>query len=165
MSIKAIETLYHGCLFRSRKEARLAVLLDYLHIRWEYEPEGYEFDNGARYLCDFLLPDDSLWVEVKGVEPTLMEFERASQLAVNKPDQAVIITWENFDHETCGNNVAFWHDKDGVFHSQKGIRWLDNAEAGWKTARSARFERGDIYKPMSWPEPLPGGVMNTELSF
>lgn len=67
MTIKAIETSYAGCRFRSRTEARWAVLFDALKIRWEYELEGFELPSG-RYLPDFLLPDyfpRGVWFEVK----------------------------------------------------------------------------------------------------
>src|SRR5262245_20844714 len=66
LSIQAIETHYAGCRFRSRLEARWAVFFDYLGIRWEYEPEGFEVENGKRYLPDFYLPGLSHYVEVKG---------------------------------------------------------------------------------------------------
>jgi hypothetical protein len=65
VTIKAIETRYAGCHFRSRLEARWAVFFDYLGVRWEYEPEGFESSYG-RYLPDFYLPDLDLYVEVKG---------------------------------------------------------------------------------------------------
>lgn len=42
MDIKAIETCYAGCRFRSRLEARWAVFFDALGLEWEYEPEGFE---------------------------------------------------------------------------------------------------------------------------
>lgn len=88
--IKAIETQYKGYRFRSRLEARYAVMFDAMGIRWEYEPQGFEcearlsmsegrtstWDDGAkthippmnpiRYLPDFYLPDLKMWVEVKG---------------------------------------------------------------------------------------------------
>ena len=71
--IKAIETEYKGYRFRSRLEARWAVFFDACNAKWEYEPEGFELDNGQWYLPDFLLHDvkgrasGDLWVEVKGV--------------------------------------------------------------------------------------------------
>jgi len=40
--IKAIETKYAGCLFRSRLEARWARFFDAAGVRWEFEPEGFE---------------------------------------------------------------------------------------------------------------------------
>jgi hypothetical protein len=65
-AIKAIETEYAGCRFRSRLEARWAVFFDALSIKWLYEPQGYILGNGDAYLPDFWLPDLQLWVEVKG---------------------------------------------------------------------------------------------------
>lgn len=69
-SVRAIETRYAGCNFRSRLEARWAVFFDALGIPWEYEPEGFErqfYEDGptVRWLPDFLLPNQNIWVEVK----------------------------------------------------------------------------------------------------
>ena len=60
--IKVIETKYNGYHFRSRLEARWAVFFDVLGIIYEYEKEGFKFD-GNKYLPDFYLPNDKLWVE------------------------------------------------------------------------------------------------------
>lgn len=80
-AIKAIETHYAGCRFRSRLEARWAVFFDTLGITWEYEAQGYELEDGTRYLPDFWLPgvhvetDDrvlhGIHVEVKGSDDQL----------------------------------------------------------------------------------------------
>lgn len=66
MEIKAIETEYNGYKFRSRLEARWAVFFDELGIKYEYEEEGFELDDGTRYLPDFHLTDLNMYVEVKG---------------------------------------------------------------------------------------------------
>ncbi len=63
--MKAIETRYKGYRFRSRLEARWAVYFDAIGLKWEYEPEGFEFKNGTRYLPDFRLPEIGKWAEVK----------------------------------------------------------------------------------------------------
>ena len=66
-TIQAIETSYAGCRFRSRTEARVAVMLDAAGLPWEYEPEGFETTCG-RYLPDFrvtLWPGKTWWLEVK----------------------------------------------------------------------------------------------------
>ena len=63
--MKAIETNYQGYRFRSRLEARYAVFLDALGLRWRYEAEGMEFSAGFRYLPDFYLPDWDIYLEVK----------------------------------------------------------------------------------------------------
>lgn len=63
--IKAIETRYKGCRFRSRLEARWAVFFDTLGVKWEYEKEGYDLGAAGRYLPDFWLPNEQVWVEIK----------------------------------------------------------------------------------------------------
>ena len=62
MEIKAIETDYNGYKFRSRLEARWAVFFDAAKIKYEYEPEGYELADNERYLPDFYLPDEDIFV-------------------------------------------------------------------------------------------------------
>jgi hypothetical protein len=76
----AIETSYAGCRFRSRLEARWAIVFDELGLEWVYEPQGYlvgppaGLDSDKRpdpgdqrpYLPDFWLPERREWVEVKG---------------------------------------------------------------------------------------------------
>ena len=76
---KSIETIYNGYRFRSRLEARWAVLFDAMGIEYEYEPQGFDLGDGIYYLPDFLLhgvkgrndgfekDNNSVWVEVKGV--------------------------------------------------------------------------------------------------
>lgn len=66
---KAIETRYKGYRFRSRLEARWAVFMDSLGIRWEYEREGFDL-GGVGYLPDFWLPELRMWVEVKAEKPS-----------------------------------------------------------------------------------------------
>jgi len=65
-TITPIETLYGGCRFRSRLEARWAVFFDALDLRWEYEPEAFALPSGA-YLPDFRLhlASGPVWFEVK----------------------------------------------------------------------------------------------------
>ena len=76
-ALTPIQTEYKGILFRSRLEARWAVFFDSCGADWEYEPQGYECEDGTRYLPDFLLhnvrffiDDDSheydAFIEIKG---------------------------------------------------------------------------------------------------
>lgn len=75
-AIKPIETIYNGYRFRSRLEARWAVFLDCLGVKYEYEPEGFELPDGTRYLPDFRVMCHAtrggdcepfpLYIEVKG---------------------------------------------------------------------------------------------------
>ena len=64
VTVKAIETSYHGYHFRSRLEARWAVFFDSLEIPFRYEPEGFDLD-GIWYLPDFYLPKHRCWIEIK----------------------------------------------------------------------------------------------------
>lgn len=76
MEYKAIETHYNGYRFRSRLEARWAVVFDALDIKYQYEPEGFEVDIGEkviRYLPDFYLPDYDYWIEVKSCRTELLK--------------------------------------------------------------------------------------------
>lgn len=72
MTIKAIETRYAGCRFRSRLEARWAVFFDHLGVAWEHEPQGYDTPAG-RYLPDFMLHLS---------KPTLLEVKPLSDLGL-----------------------------------------------------------------------------------
>lgn len=85
-TIRAIETCYRGFLFRSRLEARYAVYLDWMHVQWEYEKEGYLLkkscflESDTPYLPDFWLPDYRMFLEVKGQQPTKHEQNLCSEL-------------------------------------------------------------------------------------
>ncbi len=67
--IKSIETKYNGYKFRSRLEARWDYYFDLMEIKYEHEPEGFDFENGSPfYIPDFYLPQVSMWAEVKPFE-------------------------------------------------------------------------------------------------
>lgn len=79
--LKAIETQYKGYRFRSRLEARWAVVFDALDIKWEYEKEGFDLGSVGCYLPDFWLPEHKCWIEIKGERPTRAEEDKAAALA------------------------------------------------------------------------------------
>lgn len=85
--MKAIETRYAGCRFRSRLEARWAVFFDALNIEWQYEPQGYQLQSGRQYLPDFFLPGGwsrsqaGLYLEIKGAVPEGAELERVGEFS------------------------------------------------------------------------------------
>ena len=63
MTIKPIETLYRVHYFRSKAEARFAVFLDCLGVKWDYEPQGFDLGNGLKYLPDFKIYNVEIWDE------------------------------------------------------------------------------------------------------
>jgi hypothetical protein len=89
--ITPIETTYKGYRFRSRLEARWAVFLDAIKVRWEYEMEGYVLQDGTKYLPDFFLPDIGMWIEVKAPGAGAAEFAKARQLFLGT-QQPVFVT-------------------------------------------------------------------------
>ncbi|NIQ88779.1 MAG: hypothetical protein GWN93_06725 [Deltaproteobacteria bacterium] len=80
--IKAIETVYNGYRFRSRLEARWAVFFDAMGFEYQYEPEGFEFDNGLKYLPDFWLPRVEMYGEVKPTPLTGTDREKVASLVI-----------------------------------------------------------------------------------
>lgn len=67
--MKPIATTYKGHRFRSRLEARWAVFFDTTGIKWDYEAQGYELEDGSLYLPDFWISEQNCWVEIKGTRP------------------------------------------------------------------------------------------------
>lgn len=125
---RAIETRYKGRRFRSRLEARYAVLFDALGIEWDYEPEGFELGGGLRYLPDFFLhfdkpsarqgPGAGYWVEIKPTTPTELELTKLVRLANQTHHHAVII---------CGSP-----DTARTFCVDFGQTWAREPEDDWK---------------------------------
>ncbi len=77
------ETIYGDHTFRSRLEARWAIVFDVLGFQWEYEPEVFRTPYGG-YLPDFrVTPPGRVrsWVEVKGPEPVAVDYLRAESVA------------------------------------------------------------------------------------
>lgn len=95
--IKAIETLYAGCRFRSRLEARWAVFFNKLRIRWTYESEGYEYED-SKYLPDFYLPEIKTYAEVKGGDEALAkDLDKIREFSKRKPVGPVVILGDVHD--------------------------------------------------------------------
>ena len=84
MTIKAIETQFKGYRFRSRLEARYAVMFDALGFEWQYEPEGFDLGEMGYYLPDFFLPKLNVWIEIKGGKATDVELAKCCALFAGK---------------------------------------------------------------------------------
>jgi len=127
LGIKPIETLYRGYKFRSRLEARWAVFFDTLGFKYEYEKEGFELSTGERYLPDFYLPEDKLWVEVKGDQPNskyvkmLKSFSdqlgSALLLAVGIPGENQI---QILAYDTCDSGAGNYDGYVDIVAAKKG---------------------------------------------
>lgn len=163
--IKAIETEYKGYRFRSRLEARYAVLFDALNLDWEYEPEGFDLGDHGWYLPDFFLkmndlwgpakdhPGAGYWVEIKAKKPTRQEMQKMIALAAATKHTGYIVCGTPGDgceifrfHRTGNSSRSGWLDGLGI-----GFAVIDCAidhkkpvsiSGATTAARSARFEHG-----------------------
>lgn len=85
--IKAKRVIYKGICFRSKLEARWAVVFDVLEIKWIYEPETLSTHNWENetiyYRPDFYLPEHDVYVEVKPNDEKLFEIQAKLSLMVD----------------------------------------------------------------------------------
>lgn len=135
---KPIPTEFKGIVYRSKLEARWAVYLDYLGIKFLYEPEGFEMSDGLRYLPDFYFNDFNLYGEVKPDAPIseydmrkMKEFGTQKELFLmyGLPESKaamVFAPWANdsmvvpFAHIVKSSYGFFWHT---------GMSFNDNNES------------------------------------
>lgn len=118
--IKAIETRYAGCLFRSRLEARWAAMFDQLGWHWTYEP----IDTG-QYIPDFLIHGDwPMLVEIKPVathsEYAATADEVENRLGTAWRGDAVVLGVDPVPHLTTN-----W-DSPSAGYLGEHIQWADN---------------------------------------
>jgi hypothetical protein len=121
MTIKPIETVYKGYRFRSRLEARWAVFFDALGVEWEYEKEGFELEDGTRYLPDFWLKKLGCWVEIKPDFVDDQEIHKAGMLAANSKKWVNLISGEPWPGKY--SVTAFRHN----FPEEKLLKYLQLA--------------------------------------
>lgn len=159
--VKAIQTSYAGCRFRSRIEARWAVFFDYLGIGWEYEPQGFDLPSGP-YLPDFLLdlrsPESGgVWWEVKGAQPLQREMNLAWELFEATHKHVYVahgaIPRDEMDLPRISHvgstpvRWAIWSTGVGFVPNLGGFDQVGTAHPvlleAFRAARSARFEHGE----------------------
>jgi hypothetical protein len=162
-AIQPIETTYNGVKYRSRTEARWAVFFDSIGLRAQYEADGFLIREGG-YLPDFWLPDVRVFLEVKGVEPTIEERTKCSALttaascdvliAIGAPEMAFSLLWCDregwrddrffFAHDRYAD-AGFWlvgqHTAHVIGPSSRlpGGPITTLTDAAYETARSERF--------------------------
>jgi hypothetical protein len=149
-NLKAIETQYRGCTFRSRLEARWAVFFDEMGWVWQYEHQGYECswrlsdctsDATFNYLPDFFLPELNTFVEVKAQidDEQLNRFLNAaahlSNKGENNPQVLVLCDFRSTPHPD-------WTFIPQVLRFHKG-------DLGMKPHPAFMAER--FRDPESWP--------------
>lgn len=123
--LKAIETVYKGYRFRSRLEARWAVFFDAMGIEWEYEKEGYELEGGVRYLPDFWLPKQEVFVEIKGIAPTAEECNKCYLLSKQSGFKVLMFQgFLDFDEDLMSQYGVFTLSCEGyIFRGDFDSKW------------------------------------------
>lgn len=158
-AVQAIETHYAGCRFRSRLEARWAVMLDAKGLPWEYEPEGFETPCG-RYLPDFRVtllqapPAPSrIWLEIKPQGYSLQPTDLGRWIAVSRATGMLLLV-------ACGLDdmmIVVTPEHTYSHFGPPGFIGSEHVDAG----RSARFEFGESGASAprpdddDWPTPAP----------
>jgi hypothetical protein len=125
-SIKAIDTTYRGYRFRSRLEARWAVFMDAINVRFEYEGEGFAFD-GVAYLPDFFLPDMDCFLEIKPTDPSEEEVRKAELLCEHTGKNVYILVGQ----PCCPYSEDYqnhWHGNNSRMHSYQCYEWDEVGE-------------------------------------
>lgn len=125
---KAIETEYNGYRFRSKLEARWAVLFDALNIEYEYEPEGFELSDGTRYLPDFYFPRFEMYAEVKPPREGALEELIKPLKCVEEQVFKRIVFLSNIPYDERENGHVWWYPfayynnlSRGVSYARVGI--------------------------------------------
>lgn len=132
--MKAIETEYKGHTFRSRLEARYAVLFDSMGLEWKYEMQGYELHDGRKYLPDFYLPELDLYVEVKGgsasreAKNKLHHFAHPIILLENLPDPDLPpmsgLGGHLYVHDVCDSGGGQYDCEAHIISCVKCRKWV-----------------------------------------
>lgn len=150
--MKSIETEFMGYRFRSRLEARWAVVFQSMGLDWRYEFDGVELGGGLRYLPDFQIGPDRVFghfVEIKGAAPTPSEIKKMGRLTSGLPAYGVILFGGLDKDAPC---LMFHKDEDPVYAdvgaalSVLGDTPWPLILAGLKAGKMARFEFGETPK-------------------
>ena len=133
MMIKAIETQYKGYRFRSRLEARWAVYFDSIGLKWDYEMEGFQLENGIWYLPDFYIPGFG-YIEIKALGMVTPEEIEKCRLVSKLPGEISCALFEGSPDEKeymCFYNGAIGCSIFFSEYSEEFIFWIKAMAEQW----------------------------------
>ena len=143
--LQAIETRYAGRRFRSRREARWAILFDELDLDWRYEPEGYVLPGNVHYLIDFELHLPGGLIQYVEVKHVLEENGKLFSLVTESSRPGYLVA-----EPMLRSPVLYCCPQNGWFQKMP-IDWLTkisgrdamSVQAASNAALSARWEHGE----------------------
>lgn len=136
--ITPIVTKYNNYKFRSRLEARWAVVFDALNILYEYEIEGFEMPSGTKYLPDFLFQELGVFVEIKPFEDIpYAEFIKIADFATHSEKPLLLIVGSPGKHKMW---ICHSHSNETLASYRNG----DLGEVIENKDLPARFLKGNI---------------------
>lgn len=139
--ITAIPTRYKGYTCRSRTEARWCVFWDAMQIRFEFEPEGLQMENGERYLPDFYLPDFKWFCEVKPTEGILNFEDKARRFALAAGIDILFLVGPPDFRSYRGISGGF---DDGMEYSLDTKMWTKATREG-RLYAAPSYDLGDVF--------------------
>jgi hypothetical protein len=152
--MSSIQTVFNDRRFRSRLEARYAVLLHTCGLVYQYEREGFDLPL-RKYLPDFWLPTLGIWLEVKGWTATDLEKQLCQNLADEQRRRVVMACGD----PSLGTIVGcFMPDADGLLMQMLPdflMQWISPniVLEAISLAQSSRFEFGETPKVVSLTQP------------
>jgi len=131
-----LPTTFNHVTYRSRKEARFAFALHALNITFVYEPMVFSRPQGGKYMPDFFLPQQQLWVELKPQRPHLEEELKCEEMSASG-FRVVLMYGEKieclpFRTEATAKRESGSRDykhKDGL----RGMAWIDGEKLAGDT--------------------------------
>lgn len=141
---QAIETVFKGYRFRSRLEARIAVMLDVLNLKWEYEAQGFALGgNCVYYLPDFWLPDLHCFIEVKGQEPT--DEEQQKCIALARETRSLVLLLAGMP-DTLPHGLAYYIHRDYGLQDGLPAHFIQCAHCGMVGIEADTQEQSDAVR-------------------
>ncbi len=111
--VKSISTAFNGITFRSRLEARWAMIFDALSMEYRYEYEGFDL-NGTWYLPDFWIPSIKTWVEIKPTSATAKEQWLCEALALQTQNRVILFQGLEVPGDYTYPSNAYIPQSDGL---------------------------------------------------
>ena len=138
--MKAIQTYYKGYKFRSRLEARYAVMFESMGLTWMYEPEGFILKSGKYYLPDFYIKEIDSYIEVKPFyqkkehDALMLDFYKSTMKTLMIFDSHFLkygaYYVPNLDHKWSQGNKSYCYNCECIEIDKNHIEWFNPCIVG-----------------------------------